>query len=140
MPDYTTDPQPYSYADAWTRRVPAQGRTNGAALSEYQTKDCGGMTMTDEELLKVAITTLELGVMQSAKVTLASEHCRVLRAEIERLQKEMEAIVSLDELMVEKCQQIKAENKRLKDELTPKCTCPHCRGDDGNYYETEGNE
>jgi len=36
------------------------------------------------------------------------------QAENERLQKEMDAIVSLDELMVDKCQQIKAENERLK--------------------------
>ncbi len=37
-----------------------------------------------------------------------------LRAEIERLQKEMDAIVSLDELVVDKSQQIKVENERLR--------------------------
>ena len=94
--------------------------------------------MADDETLKVVITVLELGEMIPAKVTLTAKQCKVLRAEIARLKAEMDAIVSLDELMVEKCQQIKAENKRLKDELTPKCTCPHCRSDDSNYYETEG--
>jgi regulator of replication initiation timing len=36
---------------------------------------------------------------------------------IEQLQAEMDAIVSLDELMVDKCQQIKAENERLRAQL-----------------------
>jgi chromosome segregation ATPase len=80
----------------------------------------GDLTDTQAELAAAQAELATLKVQYDLAYELAMderEDRKKARAEVERLQKEMDGIVSLDELMVEKCQQIKAENARLRAEL-----------------------